>query len=75
MRIRGTFMFKYFREYLSKFHVLIDAEGEIDRYYYQAFKKHSDLKNPQDLIEKIYWMELHTDTSLWTLCADKIQSS
>lgn len=71
MNFRDTFAFKYFREYLSKLHVLIDAEGEIDRYYYQAFQKHSNLKNPNDLIEKIYWMELHTDTSLWTLCADK----
>ena len=69
--IRKTFLFKYCREYLSKLHVLIDPEGEIDRYYYQAFQKHSDLKNPKDLIEKIYWLELHTDTSLWTKCADK----
>lgn len=71
MRIRETFVFKFFREYLSKLHVLIDAEGEIDRYYYQAFNKHSNLKDPQDLIEKIYWMELHSDTTHWTLCADK----
>ena len=25
----------------------------------------------KDLIEKIYWLQLHTDTSLWTKCADK----
>ena len=71
MNVRETFLFKFFREYLSKLHVMIDDEGEIDRYYYQAFKKHSDLKHPTDLIEKIYWMELHADTALWTLCADK----
>lgn len=71
MNIRESFLFKYFREYLSKLHVLIDAEGEIDRYYYQAFQKHADLKHPTDLIEKIYWMELHSDTSMWTVCADK----
>lgn len=71
MNIRESFLFKYFREYLSKLHVLIDAEGEIGRYYYQAFQKHADLKHPTDLIEKIYWMELHSDTSMWTVCADK----
>lgn len=71
MNIRESFLFKYFREYLSKLHVLIDAEGEIDRYYYQAFQKHANMKHPTDLIEKIYWMELHTDTTLWTMCADK----
>ena len=27
--------------------------------------------NPKDLIEKIYWLQLYSDTSLWTLCADK----
>ena len=30
-----------------------------------------DLENPKNLIEKIYWMELHADTSLWSNCADK----
>lgn len=71
MSIRNTFIFKYVREYLSALHVAIDAEGEIDRYYFQAFQQHVNLKEPSDLIEKIYWMELHSDTSLWTICADK----
>lgn len=31
-----------------------------------------NLKNPQNLIEKIVWMQFHTDTSLWTQCADKL---
>lgn len=30
-----------------------------------------NLSNPQNLIEKIVWMQFHTDTSLWTKCADK----
>lgn len=39
--------------------------------YKSIFHKNIDWKNPKDLIEKIYWLQLNTDTSLWTLCADK----
>lgn len=28
-------------------------------------------KNPKDLNEKINWLKIYSDTSLWTLCADK----
>ena len=27
--------------------------------------------NPTSLIEKIYWLQLYSDTSLWTRCSDK----
>ncbi|MBQ8365439.1 MAG: hypothetical protein IJX41_06115 [Bacteroidaceae bacterium] len=39
--------------------------------YRYVFKKDINWKNPTNLIEKIYWLQLNTDTSLWTLCADK----
>lgn len=39
--------------------------------YKSIFKKDIDWNNPVDLIEKIQWLQLYTDTSLWTLCADK----
>ena len=39
--------------------------------YKKAMHRTLDLDNPRDLIEKYMWMELNTDTSLWTLCADK----
>lgn len=32
-----------------------------------------DLHNPKNLIEKIVWMQFHTDTKLWTQCADKYE--
>lgn len=34
---------------------------------------HLNLKEPKNLIEKIIWMQFHTDTSLWTRCADKYE--
>ena len=40
------------------------------RYRY-VFKKKLDLKNPNDLNEKILWAKLFSDTSRWTELADK----
>lgn len=39
--------------------------------YYHAFHKHMNLDEPRDLIEKQTWLQFNTDTSMWTLCADK----
>lgn len=39
--------------------------------YRAITKRNLNLGNPQNLIEKIVWMQFHTDTSLWTICADK----
>ena len=42
-----------------------------DIMYYRAFGKRQNLDDPQNLIEKINWMQFNADTALWTLCADK----
>ena len=39
--------------------------------YRKVFNRNINLDNPKDLIEKIQWLQLYSDTSLWTLCADK----
>ena len=39
--------------------------------YKSRFNKNIDWDHPRDLIEKIYWLQFNTDTSLWTTCADK----
>jgi hypothetical protein len=36
-----------------------------------VFNKNIDWDNPTDLIEKIQWLQICSDTSLWTTCADK----
>lgn len=41
--------------------------------YYFRFKKPLSLNNPQTLNEKILFLSLRTDTSLWTKCADKYE--
>lgn len=40
--------------------------------YLLRFKKLPNLKSPKDLNEKILYMKLYTDTSLWTRLADKV---
>ena len=39
--------------------------------FYAKFKRFPNLKNPQDLNEKILWMKLHSDVSKWVELADK----
>lgn len=39
--------------------------------YFARFKKFLNLKNPKTLNEKILYMSLRTDTTLWTRLADK----
>lgn len=56
---------------IHQYSVLKNPINEINRCYRQAFGCNPDLNNPQDLFEKIYWMELYTDTSLWSMCTDK----
>lgn len=44
-----------------------------DKDYNKFMKKSTGINwdHPGDLIEKIYWLQMYTDTSLWTKCADK----
>lgn len=49
----------------------INPRYAADLMYYHAFHRHLDLINPKNLIEKQTWLQFNSDTSLWTLCADK----
>lgn len=40
--------------------------------YFLRFKRMPDLKNPHDLNEKILYLKLFTDTTLWSRLADKV---
>lgn len=51
--------------------VKVNPKIEMARCYYKTFHRWPSFKNPTDLIEKIYWLQLNSDTSLWTKCADK----
>lgn len=40
-------------------------------YYKDKMHKPLNLKNPKDLNEKIQWLKLYSDTSMWPVLADK----
>ncbi len=61
----------YLKYLIHKITVCVNPKLEINRYFKKIFGHKADLKNPKSLIEKIYWMQLHSDTSQWTLFADK----
>lgn len=44
---------------------------EMARCYHKVFGVFPNFKDPKSLIEKIYWLQLNSDTSLWSLCTDK----
>ena len=58
-----------FCEWLGVHHPILLARIR----YFARFKKPLHLKNPQTLNEKILFLSLKTDTTLWTRCADKYE--
>lgn len=48
-------------------------EKLIKVWYKQKYKRDINLINPKTIDEKINWMKLHSDISLWTKCADKVE--
>lgn len=71
MGIKDSFLYQYLKELFLRLKVTFFPEMEVNRCYFKSYGKNCNLKNPKNLIEKVYWMELHSDTTLWTLCADK----
>ena len=39
--------------------------------YCKDYKKFPNLKKPQSFMEKILWLSLYSDTSMWSKLADK----
>ena len=69
--VSRTYLCKRVLSLYRKMIVVRNPEKEMCRVYSSVFHRNPDLKNPIDIIEKIYWMQLHSDTTLWTQCADK----
>lgn len=68
---KECYLYKTLAARIHKFIVKMNPEAEMRRVYYKTYHRYPNLKDPKNLIEKIYWMQLHTDTSMWTKCADK----
>lgn len=67
------YIYRYLAYKIHKHNVLRNPKKEANRPYYQFFKKNINWEQPVNLIEKINWLQLNTDTSLWTKYADKYQ--
>ncbi len=65
------FFYRYLAFKKHKWDVEKNPKGEANRVYYPFFKKKINWENPKNLIEKIYWLQFNSDTSLWTKYADK----
>lgn len=52
---------------------LISPKLLVSIQYFYHFKKVMKWWKPQDLNEKINWLKFNSDTTLWTLCADKFR--
>jgi len=68
---KNWYIYKIIAAKVHKLIVSLNPEAEMNRVYYKTYHRYPNLKNPKNLIEKIYWMQLHTDTTMWTKCADK----
>jgi hypothetical protein len=66
--LHGNYLYHYFKCLYEK-----DPRLAAYRLYDRIYGNHDNfnIDQPENLIEKITWMELNSDTSLWTLCADK----
>jgi hypothetical protein len=49
----------------------VSQRGVIEYWYKALYHRPINLEVPKDFDEKINWMKLHADTSLWTYCSDK----
>lgn len=67
-RIYGEYLYYHFKRLYEK-DPRLAAYGLYDRIY--GNHDNFNIDEPKNLIEKITWLELNADTSLWTLCADK----
>ncbi len=69
--IRHSYYVRWLAAQYLRLVCCINPAYDAHRVYKRYYGRKMDLKNPKNLPEKIVWMELNTDTSLWTYCEDK----
>ena len=71
MSLKNSIIYQHLASAVHRFFISMDPQIEMKRVYKKVFHKSPNLEEPKDLVEKTYWLQLHSDTSLWTRCADK----
>ena len=69
--IRHSYYAKWIASRFLKIVCCFNPAFDANRVFKRHFGRKMNLKNPVTLPEKIVWMELYTDTSMWTYCEDK----
>lgn len=72
-KLNKFYLYRYLAYKKHKLDILKNPKKEANRAYYPFFNKKINWDNPKNLIEKIFWLQFNTDTSLWTKYADKYQ--
>ncbi len=57
--------------WIHRLTIKMNPKYEMFRCYRKVFGRWPNVSNPKTLIEKIYWLQLNSDTTLWSICADK----
>lgn len=70
-QVRNTIRHLYHLFWRNPWSRILGDKHVTERLYRKIMHKKIDWNNPIDLNEKIHWLKLYTDTSQWTLLADK----
>lgn len=65
------FMWKRLHWLRTRFYLRYNPKFIANSSYRSVFQKDINWDKPVDLTEKIQWLQIYSDTSLWTICADK----
>ncbi|WP_321317212.1 ATP-grasp fold amidoligase family protein [Labilibaculum sp.] len=66
-----VFVYEIYKYQKHKYLFNKDPRLAAEEDYMNDFKQKLDWENPKNIVEKNFWMQFNTDTSIWTRCADK----
>lgn len=69
--LNRNMIYRHFADWCHRKAIKKNPQKEANRCYRMHFNHDINWDTPVSLIDKTYWMLLHTDTSEWTRCADK----
>ena len=71
LRTKLAFIYKYYYKRQCQQAMKYSAKEVAEKLHQKYFKRKINWENPQDLNEKIRWMQFNTNTDIWSLLADK----
>ena len=73
-KMMPVWLFNFFRRIRSFIYLQLGKRNPrrlLERLYREHYGREIDLDNPKDIDEKVNYMKLFADTTLWSRCADK----